>query len=96
MIQAITPRIVRPAGKILCVGTLNHHNTVHMKLVIRKRIDILFSYGGQVEDLKEVLDLVSRGILNPMVINREVSEFPKLLKDLEAGRVLGRVAFLYG
>ncbi|KAI8940649.1 hypothetical protein NX059_001919 [Plenodomus lindquistii] len=87
--------IIRQAGRMLCVGTLNHENTVHMKLGIRKRLDIIFSYGGQVGDLREALDLVAKGILNPMVTDGSPEDFPRVMKDLEAGKVQGRIALLW-
>ncbi|KAF2820575.1 GroES-like protein [Ophiobolus disseminans] len=87
--------IVRQAGRILCVGTLNHENTVHMKIGIRKRLDIIFSYGGQTGDLKESLDLIAKGVLNPMVTDGKLEDFPKVMKQLEAGTVQGRVALLF-
>ncbi|KAH7357507.1 chaperonin 10-like protein [Pyrenochaeta sp. MPI-SDFR-AT-0127] len=86
---------VRQAGRILCVGTLNHENTVHMKLGIRKRLDIIFSYGGQTKDLREALDLIAKGVLNPMVTDGKLGDFPKVMRDLEAGKVQGRVALLF-
>ncbi|OAL45150.1 N-benzyl-3-pyrrolidinol dehydrogenase [Pyrenochaeta sp. DS3sAY3a] len=86
--------IVRQAGRILCVGTLNHENTVHMKLGIRKRLDIIFSYGGQTKDLSEVLDLIAQGVLNPMVADGKIEDFPKVMGDLEGGKVQGRIALV--
>lgn len=77
------------------MGTLNHENTVHMKIGIRKRLDIIFSYGGQTKDLKESLDLIAKGVLNPMVTDGKLEEFPRVMKDLEAGQVQGRVALLF-
>ncbi|KAH7406398.1 chaperonin 10-like protein [Phaeosphaeria sp. MPI-PUGE-AT-0046c] len=88
--------IVRQAGRMLCVGTLNHENTVHMKLAIRKRLDIIFSYGGQTQDLREALNLIARGVLNPMVTDGKLQDFPKVMRDLELGKVQGRVALLFG
>lgn len=85
---------VRQAGRILCVGTLNHENTVHMKLGIRKRLDIIFSYGGQTKDLSEVLDLIAQDVLNPMVADGKIEDFPKVMGDLEAGKVQGRIALV--
>ncbi|KAF2033139.1 GroES-like protein [Setomelanomma holmii] len=82
------------AGRMLCVGTLNHENTVHMKLAIRKRLDIIFSYGGQTRDLKEALDLIAQGVLNSMVSNGKLEDLPKVMKALEEGKVQGRVALL--
>jgi propanol-preferring alcohol dehydrogenase len=87
--------LVRQAGRILCVGTLNHENTVHMKLAIRKRLDIIFSYGGQTKDLREALDLIAKGVLNPMVTDGKLQDFPKVMRDLEAGQVQGRIALLF-
>lgn len=97
--QHLKPRLiivlVRQAGRLLCVGTLNHENTVHMKLGIRKRLDIIFSYGGQTRDLKEALDLIAEGVLNPIVADGKLDDFPHVLKELEAGRVKGRIALLF-
>ena len=87
--------LVRQAGRMLCVGTLNHDNTVHMKVGIRKRLSIIFSYGGQTRDLKETLDLIAQGVLNPMVADGKIEDFPRVLKQLEAGKVTGRIALLH-
>lgn len=87
--------LVRQAGRLLCVGTLNHENTVHMKLGIRKRLDIIFSYGGQTRDLTEALDLISKGVLDPIVADGKLDEFPLVLRELEAGRIKGRIALLF-
>ena len=80
---------------MLCVGTLNHENTVHMKVAIRKRLDIIFSYGGQTGDLKEALGLIAKGILNPMVADGKIEDFPEVMADLEVGKVQGRIALLF-
>lgn len=77
------------------MGTLNHENTVHMKVAIRKRLDIVFSYGGQTRDLKESLDLIAQGVLDPIVADGKLADFPRVLKELEAGRVKGRIALLF-
>lgn len=87
--------IVRQAGRMLCVGTLNHDNTVHMKVGIRKRLSIIFSYGGQVGDLKEALELIAGGVLNPIVEDGKLQDFPKALRELEAGKITGRIALVH-
>lgn len=79
----------------MCVGTLNHENTVHMKIGIRKRLDIVFSYGGQTKDLKEALDLIAAGVIDPVVADGELADFPKVLKQLEAGKIKGRISLLF-
>ncbi|KAF2463892.1 GroES-like protein [Lindgomyces ingoldianus] len=88
--------IVRQAGKMLCVGTLNHKNTVHMKIGIRKRLSIIFSYGGQTQDLAKALELIQQGVLNPQVEDGKLYDFPAVLKALEAGNIKGRIALLQG
>jgi len=91
----LTASVVRQAGRMLCVGTLNHDNIVHMKVGIRKRVTIIFSYGGQLRDLAEALELIARGRLNPMVADGKLEEFPTVLRNLEAGKVKGRIALLH-
>ena len=56
----------------------------------------IFSYGGQVEDLKEVLDLIAKGVIRPQVQPGKLEDFPTVLKDLEDGKVEARVALLQG
>ncbi|KAF7197517.1 alcohol dehydrogenase [Pseudocercospora fuligena] len=84
--------IVRAAGKMVCVGTLAAENTIQMKTGIRKRLSIIFSYGGQIEDLREALDLIAKGDLKPQVETGKLEDFPKWLKDLCDGKVKARVA----
>lgn len=86
---------MRRGGKIVCIGTLNHENVVDMKIGIRKRLSIIFSYGGQVRDLKEVLELISKKAIQPQVEGKPPSEFPNIIQDLVCGRIKGRVALMY-
>ncbi|KAJ5275283.1 Short-chain dehydrogenase/reductase SDR [Penicillium chrysogenum] len=87
--------IVRRGGKLLCVGTLDDENTVDMKIGIQKRLSIIFTYGGQWRDLKEVLDLISKGIIRPQVETAALKEFPQILKSVCDGKVKARVALLH-
>ncbi|KAG8162757.1 hypothetical protein KVR01_007235 [Diaporthe batatas] len=88
-------QIVRRGGKILCVGTLDADNTIHMKIGTRKRLSFIFTYGGQAGDLKEVLDLVAAGAIKPQVEERSLDSLPEALKGLAAGEVDGRVALMH-
>lgn len=65
-----------------------------MKTGTRKRLSYIFSYGGQVEDLKEVLDLIAKGVIRPQVKPGKLEDFPTVLKDLEDGKVEARVALV--
>ncbi|KAF2172699.1 hypothetical protein M409DRAFT_16660 [Zasmidium cellare ATCC 36951] len=85
-------QIVRRGGKMVCIGTLNLDNTVHMKVGIRKRLSIIFSYGGQVKDLEDVLDLIAKKKITPQVETGKLEDFPRWLNDLCDGKVNARVA----
>ncbi|KAJ5490155.1 Short-chain dehydrogenase/reductase SDR [Penicillium expansum] len=87
--------IIRRGGKLLCVGTLDEENTVDMKIGIQKRLTIIFTYGGQWRDLKEVLDLISKGIIQPQVETAGLKDFPHILKSVCDGRVKARIALLH-
>lgn len=85
---------VRRGGKLLCIGSLNTENTIRMKIGTRKRLSYIFSYGGQPRDLEKVLDLIKNGEINPQISTKTLEDFPHVLKDLEAGRVDGRIALI--
>jgi propanol-preferring alcohol dehydrogenase len=87
--------IVRRGGKLLCIGSLDTENTIHMKIGTRKRLSYIFSYGGQVRDLKLVLDMIAQGTIRPQVDVGRLEDFPEVLRELEGGRVKGRIALLH-
>ncbi|KAK3687104.1 hypothetical protein LTR37_019171 [Vermiconidia calcicola] len=83
---------VRIAGKMVCVGTLSPDNVMHMKLGVRKRLSIIFSYGGQREDLEALLELMARKVIMPQVEEGRLGDFPRWLQDPCDGKVRARVA----
>jgi propanol-preferring alcohol dehydrogenase len=80
---------------MVCIGTLNLENTIHMKMGIRKRLSIIFSYGGQLRDLKDVLDLISKRAIQPQVEPGQIKDFAVVLKQLCAGQIKARVALVH-
>jgi alcohol dehydrogenase, propanol-preferring len=87
---------VRRGGKLLCIGSLDTENTIHMKVGTRKRLSYIFSYGGQVQDLEVVLKLIADKKIQPQVeTNKTLEDFPSVLKDLCDGKVKARVALLH-
>jgi propanol-preferring alcohol dehydrogenase len=66
-----------------------------MKLGTRKRLSYIFSYGGQVQDLRAVLDLISRKVISPRVQERRFQDFPQIVNDLVAGKIKGRIALVH-
>lgn len=85
---------VRIAGKVICIGTLSTDNTIHMKMGIRKRLAFIFSYGGQREDLEELLNLMSKGVIMPQTEEGRLEDFPRVLKDLCDGKIKARMALI--
>ena len=83
---------VRIAGRMVCVGTLSAENIMNMKRGIRKRLTVIFSYGGQREDLEELLDLMGKGVIMPQTEEGKLEDFPRWLQDLCDGKVKARVA----
>ncbi|KAH7146138.1 chaperonin 10-like protein [Dactylonectria macrodidyma] len=87
--------IVRRGGKLLCIGSLDTENTIHMKIGTRKRLSFIFSYGGQVKDLEEVLELIAVGSIRPQVEKRKLQDFPEVLEALGKGEVRARIALTH-
>ncbi|KAL5002226.1 chaperonin 10-like protein [Aspergillus recurvatus] len=87
-------KIVRPGGKILCIGTGDRVNNLDMKNGIRKRLSFLFNYGGQKQDLEEILALIEKGVLRPRVQTGKLKNFPDCLRRLCAGEIEDRVALV--
>lgn len=86
---------VRRGGKLLCIGSLDTENTTHMKIGTRKRLSFIFSYGAQVEDLKQVLNLIAAGHIRPRVETRKIPEFEQVLEELVDGKIKSRVALIH-
>ena len=85
---------MRPGGKILCIGTFDLKNEVDMKVGIRKNLNIIFSYGGRMEELVKVLDLISKGHIQPQVELGKLQDMPTVLKNLWDGKIKDRVALV--
>jgi propanol-preferring alcohol dehydrogenase len=66
-----------------------------MKIGIRKRLSFIFSYGGQAQDLKQVLSLIAKGTIQPQVATKTLKDFPTVLRDLHDGKIKGRIALLH-
>lgn len=73
----------------MCIGSLDTENTIHMKTGTRKRLSYIFSYGGQVKDLEEVLALIAARKIEPQVRTKTLKDFPAVIKDLCDGKVKG-------
>lgn len=66
-----------------------------MKIGTRKRLSYIFSYGGQVRDLKEVLELIAEKRIQPRVETANLEDFPNVLSRLERGEIKSRIALMH-
>lgn len=67
---------------------------IDAKICIKKRLTIVFNYGGKYEDVGEVLDLISKKIVRPVVETGDLKDFPKVLQDLHEGKIKSRMALI--
>jgi propanol-preferring alcohol dehydrogenase len=85
---------VRYGGKLLYVGTLSNETVVDAKICIKKRLTVVFNYGGQYQDVVEVLDLIAKKALRPQVETGDLKDFPRVLQDLHDGKIKSRIALV--
>lgn len=85
---------VKRGGKIVCVGTMDTENTVHMKIGVRKSLSYIFSYGAQVDDVRDALELIAKGYIKPQVDTARLDELPDILERLSQGKIKSRIALL--
>ncbi|EXJ59319.1 uncharacterized protein A1O5_12200 [Cladophialophora psammophila CBS 110553] len=85
---------VRMAGTVVLVGLLQAELTLPSMIAVRKRLDILCSYGGTVEDLVACLVLIGQGVIKPQVVTGSMADFPSVLEDLHAGKIQSRIALV--
>lgn len=85
---------MRPAGKYVLVGQMEPELPLMNTLCCIKRLEILFSFSGQIDDLRECLDLIQKGIIVPQVETDSMDMFPRLLNDLHHGKITSRMALI--
>jgi propanol-preferring alcohol dehydrogenase len=93
-IGLLTRCTVRPAGRLVQVGLLGAELTINNILCMRKKLSILCSYGGKMEDLEDGLDLVHKGVLKPQVETGDLDDFPEVLERLHHGMIKSRIALI--
>jgi propanol-preferring alcohol dehydrogenase len=76
------------------VGLFGSELTVDNMLCMRKRLSVLFSYGGWMRDLEEALDLVRQGVVKPQVETGALDDFPAVLERLHHGKIKSRIALI--
>ncbi|KIW29424.1 uncharacterized protein PV07_05239 [Cladophialophora immunda] len=87
---------VRKAGTVVVVGLLGPELSLVTGTIVRKQLNILGSYGGTIENIKDCLNLIQRGVLVPQVTKGKMEDFPAILDDLHNGKIVGRMVMLPG
>ncbi|EXJ61037.1 hypothetical protein A1O7_05190 [Cladophialophora yegresii CBS 114405] len=85
---------VRKAGTIIVVGLLSPEISLATGTIVRKQLSILGSYGGTIDNIKDCLNLIQNGALVPQISRGKMKDFPTILDDLHAGKIVGRMVML--
>lgn len=76
------------------VGLLGRELSFLTGTIVRKHLNILGSYGGTVENIKDCLTLIQKGQLVPQITKGRMKDFPAILEDLHNGKIAGRMLML--
>lgn len=82
----------RKGGRYVGVGLYGGEITVPTLTLPTRNLTLRGSYVGNLEEMKELLELVKTGKVTPIPVEkRPMSRITETLEDIAAGRVLGRV-----
>lgn len=83
---------LRKTGRLVIVGLHGGRFSMPLPFFPQKALTVRGSYVGSVAELRELVALVAGGKVQPIPVEtRPMAEVDATLKDLEAGRVIGRV-----
>jgi len=85
-------QIVRPGGRVLLVGLGAVAGPLLTFRYGAQQIATLGSFWGTSQELREVLDLIARGALSPLVTTEPLAFVNDVLERLRHGSVDGRIA----
>lgn len=85
---------VRSGGHIVLTGLISQQAPLMVGLSVMKAISIDCNYGGTIESLGECLDLIAKGVIQPRIETGSVEDLPKVLRDLDEGKVKSRMVLL--
>jgi propanol-preferring alcohol dehydrogenase len=85
---------LRPAGTLVMVGVLGAQVTLLPIVVVCTGLVIKGSYNGSRVAYEEALELMRQGVLTPRVQTGSIEQLPEVLKDLDDGKIKGRMILL--
>ncbi|MBQ3277398.1 MAG: zinc-binding dehydrogenase [Oscillospiraceae bacterium] len=88
-------KAVRPHGKVVLVGMAKDTATIYTYSMIFKELTFEGSMGSTTDDLKDCIDLLASGKLNPEIHLCKFEEIGEGIEKLRRGEVSGRLVCLY-
>lgn len=77
---------------IFCATTLDELGQINIGSVFARQLNILGSYGGTIKDLKAVLQLLKKGVINPTVDSvYSLKDVARAHQKLESQKVFGKI-----
>ncbi len=86
---------LRKGGKHISVGLYGGDIALPLPLLPLRHLTIRGSYVGKLSEMHELIDLVRGGNVEPVPVEtRPLDQVTKTLKDLDEGRIIGRVVLV--
>ena len=83
--------ILRKRGKLVLVGLFGGSSELNLPLIPLRSYNIIGSYTGRLADLNDLVGLVKRSAINPIVAKTfKLRQATKALEELKAGKIIGR------
>ncbi|KAF2742657.1 alcohol dehydrogenase [Sporormia fimetaria CBS 119925] len=87
------PALLRPGGTVVCVGLPKDASVVAGAppvMMCMKRLNVVGSVVGTLQDVKETLDLTARGLVHPILTHGGLDDIGKFCDELDQGKLAGR------
>lgn len=68
---------------------------VNTFIAMSKELKILCSWNGTHTELREALDLMAKGVIRPQITTDNIRTMPRVLEDLNQGKIKGRRVLLH-
>ncbi|EME44540.1 hypothetical protein DOTSEDRAFT_172802 [Dothistroma septosporum NZE10] len=86
--------VVRNGGVIVLVGLFSPVVPLIPLVSVLKAVTIKCSYNGDIKGLQESLDLMAKGVLEPVVETGSIQDLRKVSKDLDKGKIENRMVLM--
>lgn len=86
--------VVRAGGTIVLIGLMSATVPIFSLVSVLKGVTVKMGYNGPMEAFGECLELMAKGVLKPVVETGSINSLPKVLEDLDEGRINNRMVLL--